>query len=221
PYVKASFWCDYGTNLHIGRTTFINRGCMILDTPVQPIRIGEKCLFGPEVHIYAVSHAEDREEVNSPSYGKQVTIGDRCWIGGRATILGGVSIGDGCIIGAGSVVTKSVPAGHIAYGTPARVYRKVSTSDQKRSPPPLTSGIPVDESSFSNDDLGYASLAAAIALVLDGFLNPGSYIMLDDTQHSLGPSFPWLIGRLRFAFAAIIYLTLFFFTIRMYRLLWS
>jgi hypothetical protein len=39
----------------------------------------------------------------------------------------GVSIGDGCVIGAGSVVSKSVPAYHIAAGVPARVIRKVAS----------------------------------------------------------------------------------------------
>jgi len=38
-----------------------------------------------------------------------------------------VSIGDGCVIGAGSVVSKSVPAYHIAAGIPARVIRKVAS----------------------------------------------------------------------------------------------
>jgi hypothetical protein len=38
----------------------------------------------------------------------------------------GVSIGDGCVIGAGPVVSKSVPAYHIAAGVPARVTRKVA-----------------------------------------------------------------------------------------------
>jgi hypothetical protein len=39
----------------------------------------------------------------------------------------GVCIGDGCVIGAGSVVTKSVPAYHLALGVPARVLRKVAS----------------------------------------------------------------------------------------------
>jgi hypothetical protein len=40
----------------------------------------------------------------------------------------GVSIGDGCVIGAGAVVTKSVPAYHLAAGIPARVLRKVANN---------------------------------------------------------------------------------------------
>ena len=38
----------------------------------------------------------------------------------------GVSIGDGCVIGAGSVVTKSVPAYHLAGSVPARVIRTMA-----------------------------------------------------------------------------------------------
>ena len=35
-------------------------------------------------------------------------------------VLAGVSIGDGAIVGAGAVVTKSVPAGEIWAGVPAK-----------------------------------------------------------------------------------------------------
>jgi UDP-2-acetamido-3-amino-2,3-dideoxy-glucuronate N-acetyltransferase len=42
-------------------------------------------------------------------------------IGTNATILGGVEIGEHAIIGAGAVVAKSVPAGAIVAGNPARV----------------------------------------------------------------------------------------------------
>jgi hypothetical protein len=40
----------------------------------------------------------------------------------------GVSIGDGYVIGAGAVVSKSVPAYHVAAGVPARVLRKVANN---------------------------------------------------------------------------------------------
>jgi acetyltransferase-like isoleucine patch superfamily enzyme len=50
-------------------------------------------------------------------------IGRNCFIGGRSLIMPGVVIGDGCIVGAGSIVTKSLPAGSIAAGNPARILR--------------------------------------------------------------------------------------------------
>ncbi|PYR12452.1 MAG: N-acetyltransferase [Acidobacteria bacterium] len=46
-------------------------------------------------------------------------------IGSGATILCGVEIGENAIVGAGSVVTKSVAAGTIVAGNPARVLRRI------------------------------------------------------------------------------------------------
>jgi hypothetical protein len=56
PYLKPPVHIDYGTRLEIAPSTFINRNCKILDTPVRTVRIGERCLIGPDFHIYAVSH---------------------------------------------------------------------------------------------------------------------------------------------------------------------
>ena len=50
-----------------------------------------------------------------------MVIGDDVWLGARVMVVAGVEIGDGCIIGASSVVTRSVPAGSIAVGNPARI----------------------------------------------------------------------------------------------------
>lgn len=51
-------------------------------------------------------------------------IGNDVWIGKNVTILPGVHIGDGAIIGANSVVTKDIPAYHIAGGNPCKIIRK-------------------------------------------------------------------------------------------------
>lgn len=56
PYIKPPLYMDYGSKVEIGTTTFINRGCKILDTPVRSVKIGERCLIGPDLSIYAVSH---------------------------------------------------------------------------------------------------------------------------------------------------------------------
>jgi acetyltransferase-like isoleucine patch superfamily enzyme len=56
PYVKPPCYIDYGTNLHVGAGTFINRNFMVIDSPVCQIRIGDRCLFGPNVILAAVEH---------------------------------------------------------------------------------------------------------------------------------------------------------------------
>ena len=54
-----------------------------------------------------------------------IIIQDDVYVGEAAIILGGTSIGEGSIIGAGSVVRKSVPAGSVVMGNPAKVVAKV------------------------------------------------------------------------------------------------
>jgi serine O-acetyltransferase len=52
------------------------------------------------------------------------TIGDRVDIGAGAVLLGGITIGEDTHIGANAVVTKSLPAGVVAAGVPAKVIRQ-------------------------------------------------------------------------------------------------
>lgn len=59
-----------------------------------------------------------------------VTFGDNVWLGANVTVCGGVTIGDGAVIGAGSVVTRDVPAGVLAAGSPCRVIRAVGPGDR-------------------------------------------------------------------------------------------
>jgi len=123
--VCPPFFCDYGYNIELGESVFINFNCVILDG--APVKIGHHTLLGPSVQIYTPQHPmnylERRATVESAH---AVTIGDDCWIGGGAIICPGVTIGNRCIIGAGSVVTKDVPDDSLAVGNPAVVKRKFS-----------------------------------------------------------------------------------------------
>jgi len=55
----------------------------------------------------------------------RVSIGSRCFIGARTTLLPGASVGDNTVIGAGSVVTGRIPSGVVAAGVPAKVIRPI------------------------------------------------------------------------------------------------
>lgn len=83
--------------------------------------------FPPGVHVGAHSYLafESRILTHDRTRGLYLhtRIGQNCFIGGRSMILPGVEIGDGCVVGAGSVVTRSVPAGSVIAGNPARVLR--------------------------------------------------------------------------------------------------
>lgn len=54
---------------------------------------------------------------------REVTIGDGAFIGTGVIVNPGVTIGAGAVVAAGSVVTRDVPAGAVAAGSPARVVR--------------------------------------------------------------------------------------------------
>ena len=59
------------------------------------------------------------------TFAKPIIIGDGCWIGANATIIGGVTIGDGAVVAAGAVVTKDVEPNTEVGGVPARVMKKL------------------------------------------------------------------------------------------------
>ena len=122
-WLQPPFFCDYGSNIHLGKRVYFNFNCVVLD--VCEVHIGEHTLFGPAVQIYTATHPLNAEERRKKEYAKPIRIGADCWIGGGAIILPGVTIGDKTVIGAGSVVTKSLPGGVLAAGNPCRVLRPV------------------------------------------------------------------------------------------------
>lgn len=117
--VRPPFFCDYGSNIFLGRGAFLNFHCFVLD--VEPVIIGAGTAIGHCVQILASDHPRDpalrRQQLR---FGAPVTIGENVWIGGGAIILPGVTIGDDAIIGAGSIVTRDVRPGLTVFGNPAR-----------------------------------------------------------------------------------------------------
>ena len=120
-WMQPPFFCDYGANIELGERVFFNFNCVVLD--VCRVRIGSFTLFGPAVQVYTPMHPFDAALRRKQEFGKPVDIGTDVWIGGGAIILPGVRIGDRAVIGAGSVVTRDVPEGMFAAGSPCRVIR--------------------------------------------------------------------------------------------------
>lgn len=109
----------------IREKTYINRHT-IFDAS-ELIDIGAQCMIGP--HCYITDHDHTFTAGAAPSEGAlksaPTRIEDRCWLGAHVTVLKGVTIGEGTVVGAGSVVTKSLPAGVVAVGNPARIIKKI------------------------------------------------------------------------------------------------
>ena len=120
--VRPPLYVDYGSNITIGARTFVNYNLTALD--VARITVGEDCQIGPCVQLLTPTHPlEPGPRRGKLEAARPITIGDNVWLGGGVIVCPGVTIGADSVIGAGSVVTRDIPAGVVAVGSPARVVR--------------------------------------------------------------------------------------------------
>ncbi|MFP4356293.1 MAG: sugar O-acetyltransferase [Phycisphaerae bacterium] len=125
PWIEPPFYCDYGSNIHMGQKVYFNFNCVVLD--VCKVTIGSRVLFGPAVQIYAATHPIDAAtRATGLENGKDVSIGSDVWVGGGAIICPGVTIGDRSVVAAGAVVVKDVPPDVVVGGNPARLIKQLA-----------------------------------------------------------------------------------------------
>lgn len=119
-----------GTEIIIENKVWVARNCIIEGSK---IRIGNRTILGPYVHINDGTHLIDpdsKEILREPGESKPIYIGVNVWIGSGAIILKGVTIGDGAIIGAHSVVTKDIPPFSVVVGNPAKIIKNRLTKSE-------------------------------------------------------------------------------------------
>ncbi len=98
------------------------------------ISIGEHCVIGVGAALLA----------HGPlGRSGRVVVGDFVWIAFGAALLPGVEIGHHSIIGTGAVVTRSVPAGSVVVGNPARLLRTLTWEEQSALEAELRSMGPI------------------------------------------------------------------------------
>lgn len=122
--ILAPFLVDYGYNVFIGSGSFLNHNVYLMDG--AKITFGRKCFVGPNCGFYTAIHPMEVEKRNAGyEMAKPINIGDNVWIGADVSVLPGVTIGKNCVIGAQSLVTKDIPEGVLAYGSPCKVVKKI------------------------------------------------------------------------------------------------
>lgn len=83
------------------------------------VSVGDHVTIRDHNHVHSPDSGVSRTEwVSQP-----VSIGDRAWLGSKATILKGVTVGDRALVAAGAVVHDDVPDGAVVGGVPARKIR--------------------------------------------------------------------------------------------------
>ena len=89
------------------------------------ITVGSNTCFGEYVMVLTgkhnfISNIQSIEDLHKvPENGRDIEIGNNCYIGSGAIIIGPVKIGDYAVVGAGAVVTKDVMSATLVGGIPA------------------------------------------------------------------------------------------------------
>lgn len=115
--IRSGCWF-FSARVKFGADGMVNGGCQFENREL--VTVGDRVYFGPQVFVGTSTHEIGSELQRAGNYrGREVTIGDGCWIGARAVILPGVDVAAGCIIAAGAVVTQSTTPNGLYAGVPA------------------------------------------------------------------------------------------------------
>lgn len=107
--------------VHIGHSVGIFEGTVI--NPSSRVTIGDCVGIGADCLLW--THGAWCNPLDGFPYSfAPVTIGSNVWLPARSIMLPGSSIGDNCVIGTGSIVTKDIPSGSLAMGSPCKVIKK-------------------------------------------------------------------------------------------------
>lgn len=127
-----------GAECRIGENFLATNFCSILLHREKDlkVKIGDDCMFGSNITLrcsdaHTIFHQESRKIENK---GKDIEIGNHCWLATDVTVLKGVKISSNNIIGTRSLVTKScLSECTLSVGIPAKTV-KYSVCWDKRTP---------------------------------------------------------------------------------------
>lgn len=116
---------DFPNQMTFGQQIFINHHFTAMS--IGGITIGDHVQIGPNVTMATDNHDFSHRTILKC---QSIQIAENAWIGANVTIVPGVTVGKNAVIAAGAVVTKDVPANTVVAGTPARIIKRLESSDQ-------------------------------------------------------------------------------------------
>lgn len=118
------FWLvQYKNNLKIGKEVDI--GAFTYINAKEGLVIEDNVQIGSHCSVYSVSSIDQKK-------GK-VVLKRNCKIGSHSIIMPGVTVGENSILGAYSFVNKDVPPNVIAFGIPAKIYKRLNGEKPKEN----------------------------------------------------------------------------------------
>ncbi|MEM1303324.1 MAG: WcaF family extracellular polysaccharide biosynthesis acetyltransferase [Planctomycetota bacterium] len=122
--IKPRVRIKFPWRLSVGDYTWIGEDAWIDN--LADVQIGSHACVSQGAYLCTGSH--DARSTGFELITKPITLADGAWVAARAVVLPGVELGPNAMAAAGSVVTKSVPAGVIVGGNPARPLGERSPS---------------------------------------------------------------------------------------------
>jgi maltose O-acetyltransferase len=123
---------DWASLFTIGKETFISGPLRI--NLGGAVHIGDRVNIGHDCLLVSVNHEIGSSERRAGySTNAPIVVHDGVWIASKVVVLPGVTIGEGAVVAAGAVVASDVPPNTLVGGVPAKVLRKLSSSDYSSS----------------------------------------------------------------------------------------
>jgi bifunctional UDP-N-acetylglucosamine pyrophosphorylase/glucosamine-1-phosphate N-acetyltransferase len=126
PFARLRPGTKLGHNVSIGNFAEVSRSVLADGVNMKHFSFLGDAEVGAGANIGAGAVTANYDGKNK----NKTKIGRKAFIGCDAILVAPVEVGDGAVAGAGSVVTpgRSIPAGMVGVGIPARVIKRVKTS---------------------------------------------------------------------------------------------
>jgi putative colanic acid biosynthesis acetyltransferase WcaF len=117
--IRPSASITYPWKLSIGDYSWIGDDVVLYT--LGNIWIGRSAVVSQKSYLCTGSHDMGSAEFTITE--APITIEDQCWLAADVLVCPGVTVGFGTVVAARSTVVHDLPAGVIAYGTPAKPGR--------------------------------------------------------------------------------------------------